>query len=75
LKIEKNADSLRKLVLRKVAEHIGLPKSISEKPKRAVQYSTGINDSLKKIAKKQKSTPKEYVNKLFFSQFDHATKK
>jgi len=75
LKIEKNMDSLRKLVLRKVAEDIGLPKSISDKPKRAVQYSTGINDALKKIAKKQKRTAKEYVTKLFLSQFDHTTKK
>jgi asparagine synthase (glutamine-hydrolysing) len=75
LKIEKNMDSLRKLVLRKVAENMGLPKSISDKPKRAVQYSTGINDALKKIAKKQKRTAKEYVTKLFLSQFDHTTKK
>ena len=75
LKIEKTVDSLRKLVLRKVAENMGLSKSISDKPKRAMQYSTGINDALKKIAKKQKRTAKEYVTKLFFSQFDHTTKK
>jgi asparagine synthase (glutamine-hydrolysing) len=68
LKIEKRADSLRKLVLRKVAENMGLPTSITEKPKKAVQYSTGINKALKKTAKKQKATVAEYVNKLFFSQ-------
>jgi asparagine synthase (glutamine-hydrolysing) len=65
LKIERKADSLRKLVLRKVAENIGLPSSITEKPKKAVQYATGINGALKKIAKKQKTTINEYVNKLF----------
>lgn len=68
LKIEKKADSLRKLVLRKVAENIGLPASIAQKPKRAVQYSTGINGALKKIANKQKRTIKEYVNALFLSE-------
>jgi asparagine synthase (glutamine-hydrolysing) len=68
LKIEKRADSLRKLVLRKVAENMGLPASITEKPKKAVQYSTGINNALKKIAKKQKATVAEYVNKLFLNQ-------
>ena len=68
LKIEKRADSLRKLVLRKVAENMGLPASITEKPKKAVQYSTGINNALKKTAKKQKVTVAEYVNKLFLSQ-------
>ena len=67
LKIEKRADTLRKLVLRKAAENMGLPSSITEKPKKAVQYSTGINNALKKIAKKQKTSAADYVNKLFFS--------
>jgi len=66
--IERKADSLRKLVLRKVAENIGLPPSIAEKPKKAVQYATGINNALKKLARKQKTTVTEYVNKLFLSQ-------
>jgi asparagine synthase (glutamine-hydrolysing) len=68
LKIERKADSLRKLVLRRVSENIGLPASITEKPKKAVQYATGINAALKKIAKKQKATVREYVNNLFLSQ-------
>jgi asparagine synthase (glutamine-hydrolysing) len=68
LKIEKKADSIRKLVLRKIAENIGLPASITQKPKRAMQYSTGINNALKKIANKHKKTIKEYVNALFLSE-------
>jgi asparagine synthase (glutamine-hydrolysing) len=68
LKIERRADTLRKLVLRKVAENMGLPASITEKPKKAVQYSTGVNNALKKIAKQQKATVAEHVNKLFISQ-------
>jgi asparagine synthase (glutamine-hydrolysing) len=67
LKIEKRADTLRKLVLRKAAENMGLPASVAEKPKKAVQYSTGINNALKKIAKKHKVTVAEYVNSLFLS--------
>jgi asparagine synthase (glutamine-hydrolysing) len=70
LKIEKKADSLRKLVLRKVARNMGLPASVAEKPKKAVQYSTGINDALKRLAKKQKVTLKEYVTGLFQSKYD-----
>ncbi|MCJ7762564.1 asparagine synthetase B [Candidatus Bathyarchaeota archaeon] len=65
LKIEKKTNSLRKLVLRKAAENMGLPAAIAEKPKKAIQYSTGINDTLKKMAKKQNATVNEYVNKLF----------
>jgi asparagine synthase (glutamine-hydrolysing) len=75
LKIEKKADTLRKLVLRNVALNMGLPASIAMKPKRAVQYSTGINVALKKLAKKQKATVKEYTNRLFLSQHDHITEK
>jgi asparagine synthase (glutamine-hydrolysing) len=68
LKIERRADTLRKLVLRKVAVDMGLPPSIVKKPKKAVQYATGVNETLKKLAKKQKTTVTEYVNKLFLSQ-------
>jgi asparagine synthase (glutamine-hydrolysing) len=68
LKIEKRADTLRKLVLRKSAENMGLPTSVTEKTKKAVQYSTGINNALKKIAKKQKTTLSEYIKKLFLNQ-------
>jgi asparagine synthase (glutamine-hydrolysing) len=71
LKIEKKGDSLRKLMLRKVAENVGLPTSIAKKPKKAVQYATGINGALKKVAKRQKTTVNEYVNKLFLNQYDH----
>ncbi len=65
LKFEHKADSLRKLVLRKTAENLGLPRCIVEKPKKAVQYSTGISNALKKLAKKQNRTLAEYINQLF----------
>jgi asparagine synthase (glutamine-hydrolysing) len=70
LKIEKHADTLRKLVLRKAAENMGLPSSITEKPKKAVQYSTGINNALKKIAKKQKISVADYMKKIFLRQMN-----
>jgi asparagine synthase (glutamine-hydrolysing) len=68
LKIERNAASLRKRVLRKVAENMGLPPSIAEKPKKAVQYATGVNSALKKLARKQRMTVARYVDKLFLSE-------
>jgi asparagine synthetase B (glutamine-hydrolysing) len=64
LKIENNADTLRKLVLRKMARDAGLPASIVDKPKKAVQYSTGINDALKRIAKKHEKPIGEYINEI-----------
>jgi asparagine synthase (glutamine-hydrolysing) len=68
LKFEKKADSLRKLVLRKVAMNLGIPESIAQKPKKAVQYSTGINGALKKLSKKQNTTLSCYLNELFQKQ-------
>jgi asparagine synthase (glutamine-hydrolysing) len=65
LKFECKADSLRKLALRRVAENLGLPKEIVNRPKRAVQYSTGINSALKRIAKGNGLTLSEYVEGLF----------
>ncbi len=64
-KIEKKPDTLRKLVLRKVAKNFGVPTVISDKPKKAVQYSTGINDAVKRIAKKKDKTVGEYTGELF----------
>jgi asparagine synthase (glutamine-hydrolysing) len=65
LKIEKKIDGQRKLVLRKVAKNLGLPESIVNKPKRAVQYATGVNDVLGKIAKKHGMTVRSYIEKVF----------
>jgi asparagine synthase (glutamine-hydrolysing) len=75
LKIERTPSSLRKLVLRKVAENMGLPASITEKPKKAVQYATGINGAIKKLAKKHKATVAEYINKLFLNQMTEETRR
>ncbi len=65
LKFEQKQDTLRKLVLRKVALNLGLPASVVDKPKKAVQYSTGINDAVKKIAKKHDQTVNEYITGLY----------
>jgi asparagine synthase (glutamine-hydrolysing) len=68
LKIERESDGLRKIVLRKMAKNIGLPSNIVEKPKKAVQYSTGVNAVLGKIARKHGNTINEYVKMLFAEQ-------
>lgn len=65
LKLEKRDDSLRKLVLRKTAENLGLPRDIVWKPKKALQYSTGVNNALRKLAHSRSLTVAEYVNQLF----------
>jgi asparagine synthase (glutamine-hydrolysing) len=65
LKIEPSNDMLRKIVLRKVAEDMGLPRFIAKKPKRAIQYSTGVNKVVKRLAKQKRLATKEYLQKKF----------
>jgi asparagine synthase (glutamine-hydrolysing) len=64
-KIEPRPDTLRKLVLRRVALNVGMPSSVADKPKKAVQYSTGINDAVKRVAKKHGKTVNEYIKELY----------
>jgi asparagine synthase (glutamine-hydrolysing) len=64
LKIEPNANTLRKLVLRHVAQDVGLSQSVVSKPKKAIQYTTGINNALKKMAKRSGLTINEYLQTL-----------
>jgi asparagine synthase (glutamine-hydrolysing) len=55
LKIDPEKTDARKLVLRKTAENMGLPESISRRPKKAVQYATGVDKALKRLAKQEGS--------------------
>ena len=47
-KINDNEDVLRKHILRDAAKSIGVPDYISDRPKKAAQYGSGINKILKK---------------------------
>ena len=47
-----------------MALNAGMPSSMVDKPKKAVQYSTGINDAIKRVAKKHNKTVNEYINGL-----------
>ncbi|MGF3521961.1 MAG: DUF7411 family protein [Candidatus Bathyarchaeia archaeon] len=68
LKFEKKQDCPRKIVLRKAAQLMGLSETIVWKPKKAVQYGTGVSNALKKIAKKEKVTLVEYIEKIFLAR-------
>jgi len=70
LKIESPKDMLRKTVLRKTAEDMGLPHFIVNKPKRAIQYATGVNKVIKKLAGKKGFSTQEYLQKMFQTVFE-----
>lgn len=65
LKIESVKDHLRKRILRRVAQNLGLPIPIANKTKKAIQYATGVYRALQKLARKEGLTPGEYVEGAF----------
>jgi len=65
LKIESAEDSLRKRVLRQAAKNLGVPFFIANKLKRAVQYATGVDKALRRLARREGLSLREYVMKLF----------
>jgi asparagine synthase (glutamine-hydrolysing) len=73
LRMSSESDTLRKLVLRRVARNIGLPQLIVNRPKKAIQYATGVNKTLKQFARKEKLSLNEYLHKTFRAVFDGMT--
>jgi asparagine synthase (glutamine-hydrolysing) len=48
-----NGKVIRKYILRRLAAHMGLPESVVDRPKKAVQYSSGVQKILLKEAKRR----------------------
>jgi asparagine synthase (glutamine-hydrolysing) len=65
LKINSVEDRLRKRVLRRVACNLEIPSFMADKPKKAVQYTTGVTKALQHLAKDEGLTLREYVKKAF----------
>lgn len=65
IKIASPIDALRKTILRFTARDLDLPKFISERPKKAIQYSTGVSKAIGQLAKKQGLTRRELVEQIF----------
>ncbi|MEM2419934.1 MAG: asparagine synthetase B [Candidatus Bathyarchaeia archaeon] len=65
MKIVSKDYALRKFVLRKAAEKFGLPSQIASRPKKAVQYATGVDKALRKLAENQNLSLKQYLQTIF----------
>ncbi|MCI4433895.1 MAG: asparagine synthase C-terminal domain-containing protein [Thermoplasmata archaeon] len=53
----------RKIILRKLASRLGLPRDVMEREKIAMQYGTGVMKLLRKIAKSNNLTLKELTDR------------
>ncbi|UCG45879.1 MAG: asparagine synthetase B [Candidatus Bathyarchaeota archaeon] len=65
LNIESRNDRLRKHMLRRVARNLGLPQFIYKKPKRAIQYSTGVSKALQRLARSEDLTLRKYISQVY----------
>jgi asparagine synthase (glutamine-hydrolysing) len=65
LKIDSTADPLRKRVLRRVAQSLGIPPFIVNKTKKAVQYTTGVDKALRKLARGRGMTLRSMLEEIF----------
>jgi asparagine synthase (glutamine-hydrolysing) len=65
LKIESEDDPLRKRILRRLAENIGLPPEVYLKPKKAIQYGTGVAKALRKLGRRMGLDMQSFINQLF----------
>jgi asparagine synthase (glutamine-hydrolysing) len=65
LKIKSPEDSLRKRVLRLTARKIGIPAFIANRPKRAIQFASGVDGAIEELAKVRGLTKRSYINEVF----------
>ena len=65
LKLSGGPGSPRKIVLRSLARRLGLPEEIAGRPKKAIQYSTGVNKALRGFAKRKEKTLHDYLSERF----------
>lgn len=69
LKIQSPDDSLRKRILRKACIDLGLPKQLADVPKKAMQYSTGVDNCIRALAKNRGLATEEYLSHIFEETF------
>jgi asparagine synthase (glutamine-hydrolysing) len=64
-KLPDNRQDPRKKILRELAKNLGLPDKLANRPKKAAQYSSGVNKALVKIAKKHGLRLREYTTEKY----------
>lgn len=66
LKMKGRDDSVRKHIVRRLALRVGLPSSVALRPKKAIQYSSGLHKAILRLAKRKGYT-KNKAKSLGFS--------
>jgi len=74
LKMNYEGQVLRKAILRVVAKDLGLTESVYMRPKKAMQYGTGVDKVLHGLAKREGLNVRNYLEKRFTEVFPETTK-
>jgi len=69
LNIKSADDHLRKHVLRKMAKNIGLPPLVYERPKKAIQYATGVDKIIRRLGRKEKLNLGKFIKDNFIKMY------
>jgi asparagine synthase (glutamine-hydrolysing) len=68
-KINSTEDKLRKRILRRTAQNLDIPSFLADKPKKAVQYTTGVTKALQRLAKNDGLTLRRYIERAFHNVY------
>ncbi|PIN75999.1 hypothetical protein COV18_01080 [Candidatus Woesearchaeota archaeon CG10_big_fil_rev_8_21_14_0_10_37_12] len=61
---QKTNNTCKKIILREIAEELGVPKENAWRKRLAAQYGSGFDKALEKIAKEKKMNKTEYINSI-----------
>ena len=62
-KLPPNIEEPRKTILRRLAKNLGFPAEVSDRPKKAAQYSTGVHKALSRMAKSRGESLPEFLRR------------
>jgi asparagine synthetase B (glutamine-hydrolysing) len=73
MKVRSPSDNVRKWILRDAAIKLGIPSAIAMRPKKAIQHTSGVENAIREIAKKQGMSPLNYLEqrcRIIRKEFD-----
>lgn len=62
-KLPSSIEEPRKTILRRLAKKLGFPAEVSDRPKKAAQYSTGVHRALSRMAKSRGESLREFLRR------------
>jgi asparagine synthase (glutamine-hydrolysing) len=71
MKIQSADDLLRKSILRQLAKSLSVPAFVADRPKKAIQYETGVDKALRSLARAKGLTLHEYIGQVFDSVYPY----